>query len=141
MTVQQAAESPHWQVAERFDGAIPLVARFNTAYAKAGDRASYPIQLGVTLALNAPDRRGLPSPAEMSVLESAEDSLVRQTARSAVLVGVITTRRMRQFVLYSRGADWIGDFEAELDALVPSHSAHVVAKVDPEWGLYGEFVR
>jgi hypothetical protein len=97
--------------------------------------------MGVAVPLRAPGEDGLPQGDEFEQLNAIEDRLERLVAGRAVLVGVITTHGMREFVLYTAADDWIEDLHHDLQAAVPSHEIQVMAQTDPKWKVYGSFVR
>ncbi len=139
-TVSTAVEAASWKVYQGEHDGKELFARFNAALANASDRASYPIQIGVALPLNAPDDRGLPQSAEMDELAAIEELLVEMVGTHAVLVGVITTSSMREFVLYSPEGSWIPEFHADLQREVQSHRIDAMARTDADWSVYRSFV-
>lgn len=138
MKVAEATSA--WQVYEGNYSGKPLYARFNTAFRQAGDTADYPIQLGVAIPLNNPDQHGLPASAELDELAAIEDLIVEKVAGNAVLVGAITTNSMREFVLYTNNADWIEGFDHSMQEALAGHTVQVMAKTDPKWDVYGQFV-
>ena len=52
------------------------------------------------------------------------------------MVAVITTSGMREFVLHSDSSDWIGGFQQDLAAALPTHQVQVLAQLDLEWTVY-----
>lgn len=140
-TVLEAQKVDAWQISRGEDDGHDLFARFNAAFRKAVDRESYPIQIGVALPLNEPDDLGLPTTEEGVALGEAEDVLLECAGDRAVLVGVITTHGMREFVLYTDQPDWVAGFREELQSAIASHSVQVMAQSDPGWHVYRTFVR
>jgi Family of unknown function (DUF695) len=139
-TVDEASQSAGWHVFEgQYDGR-PLLARFNAALRDARDRSTFPIQIGVAVPLNAPDDRGMPSEAELAELAALEERVIKAAAGHAVLVGSITTNSMREFVLYSQSPEWIESFDHALQAAVEGHEVQVMARSDPDWNVYGQFI-
>jgi hypothetical protein len=129
-----------WSVSKADYDGRPLLARFNTGYSDATDREDYPIQIGVAIPLKDVDEQGWPSGEENRVLQAVEDTMLSVLGGRAVLVGALTVNGVREFVLYSRDSDWIESFHRALDAAVPSHEVQVMAKQDPAWSTYLEFV-
>lgn len=129
-----------WQVSEgRYDGKR-LVATFNAGARKLVGNRSYGIQIGVAVPIREPDAEGMPGHDELAQLMAFEDDLTHQTMGRAILVGVITTGGMREFVLYTGSGDWIEGFHRDLAAALPSHEVQVIAKTDPKWSVYRQFV-
>lgn len=138
--VKEAESAAAWVVSEGTYNRKPLYARFNSAFSHAGDTAHYPIQVGVAIPLHSPDKRGLPQSAELDELAEVEDLIIEKVAGQAVMVGAITTNSMREFVLYTDKADWIEGFDHAMQAAVRGHRVQVMAKTDPKWAVYTQFV-
>jgi len=130
-----------WQVIQRTNDGRALFARFDKRAARLAKDPRYSIQIGVAIPLRAPDRHGLPNTQEMGQLAEFEDALIERVAEKAVLVGVITTNGMREFVLYTGSGDWIAGFHEELKAALPTHEVQVMAQTDPSWSVYHQFVK
>lgn len=118
-----------------------LFARFDKRAGRLANDPRYSIQIGVAVPFRVPDSRGLPNKQEMGQLDSFEDALIEKVAEKAVLVGVITTNGMREFVLYAGSGDWIPGFHEDLKATLPSHEVQVMAQTDPSWSVYHQFVK
>ena len=112
----------------------------NGALAKVRDRNDYSIQIGVAVPLNDPDDRGLPCDGEAETLGNIEDLVVDIAGDRAVLVGVITTGSMREFILYTRSGDWIEGLHTQLSASVTTHRIDMMAQHDPDWTTYQSFM-
>jgi hypothetical protein len=129
-----------WQVFEgRHDGKR-LVASFNTGARRLVGSRSYGIQIGVAVPFHQQDAEGMLGADELAQLTAFEDELTRQAMGKAILVGVITTGGMREFVLYTGSGEWIEGFDRDLTAALPSHEVQVMAKTDPKWSVYRQFV-
>jgi hypothetical protein len=76
----------------------------------------------------------------MDELAAIEELLVEMVGTHAVLVGVITTSSMREFVLYSPEGSWIPEFHADLQREVQSHRIDAMARTDADWSVYRSFV-
>jgi hypothetical protein len=130
-----------WQVFEGQNAGKRLVASFNTGARKLVGHRNYGIQIGVAVPFLRPDAEGMPSTDELAQLSAFEDDLGERASGRAVLVGVITTAGMREFVLYTGSGEWIEGFHHELQAALPSHQVQVMAKMDPKWSVYQQFVK
>lgn len=128
--------SDEWAVAEGEMDDAPVVVRFNKSIAAAAGHPEYSIQIGVALPLRNPDPGRLPSPEEAEELNAIEDALDRLVGDKAVLVAVVTTSEMREFVLYTGSGDWIAQFDADLQAAVGDHAVQVMAQTDSQWNVY-----
>lgn len=116
----------------------PLVARLDTSAEQLMGR--YSVQVGVAITFNDPTPEGFPTPDETKQLESIEATLLRKAVEQSVLVGVITTGGMREFVLYTNSSTWLEAFHEAMKKAVPTHQIHVIAKNDPDWAVYKSFV-
>ena len=130
-----------WTVFEGKHGGRPLLARFNTGVEQHVGSAAYPIQIGVAIPFLAPNEAGMPTAEEAKQLSAFEDALVARAGQSALLVGAITTGGMREFVLYTGASEWLPAFHKDLKAAMPTHSVQMMAKTDPSWSVYRQFVR
>lgn len=115
-----------------------MIARFDTSTEQLMGR--YSIQVGVAVPFNDPTLEGLPGPDEQTQLDRIEKTLVRKADEQSVLVGVITTGGMREFVLYTNSSAWLEGFHETMKAEVTTHPVHVIAKNDPDWSVYKSFV-
>ncbi len=138
-TVEATQEA--WDISRGEYDDMLLLARFNSAYRRASNLTDYPIQIGVAIPLVSPDAHGMPGSHEEVELAAIEETILREAAGQAVLVGVITTKSMREFVLYTTTGDWIESFHLRLSSGVASHEIQVMAKRDPEWTVYRQFVK
>jgi len=129
-----------WQVFQGTSEGRALFARFDRRAGRLASDPRYAIQIGVAVPFRAPDSHGLPNPQEMEQLDAFEDALIEKVAAKAVLVGVITTNGMREFVFYSGSGDWIPGFHEDLKATLPTHQVQVMARTDPSWSVYRRFV-
>lgn len=127
-----------WMVVTGTHEEKPLIARFDTSSEQLKGR--YSIQVGVAIALNAPTPEGFPAPEEDQQLSRIEAKVVAEAAKESVLVGVITTGGMREFVLYTNSSTWIEDYHHTLADAISTHEVQVMAKTDPQWSTYQAFV-
>jgi hypothetical protein len=137
----EGAVSDEWQVSEGLYDGKRLISSFRTGARGLAGRPQYSIQIGVAVRLLAPDSYGMPRAAELAQLTEFEDALTQRSSDKAILVGVITTRGMREFVLYTGSGEWIEAFHGDLIAALPTHKVQVMAKTDPKWFVYRQFVR
>lgn len=139
-SVVQAAAAPAWQVGESASEGVPLVVRVNAAFRQATDRSDYAIRIGVAIPLNDPDEAGLPQGDELEELNDIEDTLVEGAAEHAVIVCVLTTTAMREFVFHSQTSDWIEQFHRAMKEAISGHQVQVMAQRDPEWSVYEQLI-
>jgi hypothetical protein len=129
-----------WMLAEGENDGQPMLARFNEAAKVLVGAPGFNIQIGVAVPFNAPGNDGMPSEDDMAQLEAFEETLIEHAAPRAVLVGVITTGGMREFVLYAGASEWIEGFHRSLQSAMPTHDIHVMAQEDSDWSTYRAFV-
>jgi hypothetical protein len=129
-----------WVLAEGEYDDKPIVTRFNEAAKVLVGSPAYTIQIGVAVPFNAPNDAGMPNDEEMDQLEAFEEVLIEHAAPRALLVGVITTDGMREFVLYTGSHDWIESFHKDLQAALTTHDLQVMAQKDADWSTYRQFV-
>jgi hypothetical protein len=139
-SVAQAAEASDWSVSEGVSEGSRLIVRANTAFRQAANRSDYGIRIGVAVPLDDPDESGLPQGAELEELNHIEDTLVARAEAHAVLVCVLTTRSMREFVFHSQTSDWIEPFHRDMQGAIPEHEVQVMAQRDPGWSVYEQIV-
>jgi hypothetical protein len=128
-----------WSVMQGLHDGKPLVARINQGAGSLAGDPNHNIRVGVAIPVHNPDRNGFPEAAELEMLASFEDALVKRTGQHATLVAVLTTRAMREFVLYTGSAEWIAAAHSDLRALLPTHEVQMVADLDPAWSTYRYF--
>jgi hypothetical protein len=125
-----------WSILKGENNGRPMFVRLNKgAHAVAGS-AAYGIRVGVAIPLRNPRPDGLPDEAESEQLAAIEDVLVADSSEHAILVAVITTSGMREFVFYTGAGDWIPDFHQRMMRATSSHEVQCIAKHDPGWTVY-----
>lgn len=86
---------------------------------------------------NRPDCR---SPSEDAELGEIED-LIRcsfQEHAESLLVAIITTSGMREFVLYTRDPQRVTQRFQQLRNHIASHELQLIVQLDKTWGIYGQ---
>ena len=129
-----------WQVSEGQNDGRRLIASFRTGARGLVGSRRYMIQIGVAVPLLAPGPDGMPGSDELAQLVAFEDAMMERLGDKAVLVGVITTGGMREFVLYTGSREWIAAFHESLKSVLPTHDVQVMAQTDREWSVYRRFV-
>ena len=129
-----------WQMSTGENDGQPLLARFNAGPRALAGSSRYPIQIGVAVPLRVPNAEGMPGPDEMRQLDAFEDAVIARAGTRAILVGVITTGGMREWVLYTGSGEWIPAFHEDLKTALPTHQVQVMAQTDPKWSVYRQFV-
>jgi hypothetical protein len=125
-----------WSILKGENDGRPMFVRLNEgAHAVAGS-AAYGIRVGVAIPLRNPRPDGLPDKAESEQLAAIEDALIANSSEHAILVAVITTSGMREFVFYTGAGDWIPGFHQRMMRSTSSHEVQCMAEHDPGWTVY-----
>lgn len=119
----------------------PIIVRTNTGAARLAGDSRFPHRVGVGLPLRKPDERGFPPPEEMAALDAMEDKLVLAlTAEgTALLVLVITTAGMREFVFYTSAPASVDSQLKRFQQKVETHELQHVVNEDSNWSVYKMF--
>jgi hypothetical protein len=129
-----------WSVSEgQYNGRVMIV-RSNTGYREAGSVPRYEHQVGIAVPLRQAEPTGLPSPTEDALLGEVENTIcgsLEQEAES-LLVAVITTGGMREFVFYTRGPENVKRRFEQLRNQITSHKIQLMIKSDRTWQTYAE---
>jgi len=129
-----------WSVGQGdYHGNIMIV-RSNTGYKEFGSLPGYEHQVGIAVPLRAPEPTGLPSPAEEAELAQIEDALCQSLEAQAesLIVAIITTSGMREFVFYTRAPQNVKQRLEQLRSSITSHEIQWMIQPDKEWDLYGQ---
>ena len=127
-----------WSVAHGENNGRVVIVRSNTGYKAFSKIAGYEHQVGIAVPLNAPEPTGLPSPAEDAELGVIEDAVcvsLEQDAES-LLVAIISTGGMREFVFYTRAPDEVKRRFEELQTALASHEIQLMIQTDKDWKVY-----
>ena len=128
----------NWRVFQGSYEGSPMVLRIDETYRRGRPPAEYPYQVGVTVPFNDASADGLPGEGDMADLELAEEVVASE--QRSLLVAVITTQGMREFVLYAAQTGWIEAWAEQLDAQVADHDVQVIAQDDPGWETYHQLM-
>ena len=101
----------------------------------------YKYRAGFAVPLLNPNPDGLPTNEEMEVLNSIEEALSLELEKNqeALLVLVITTSGMREFVCYTKNPDVVNRAMNIVQSKFTSHKVQSYVENDPNWGLYKQF--
>lgn len=127
-----------WTVSRGHYQGKPMFGRFNEGVASLAGRAEFPTQIGVAVPLNDPTEDGLPQGAEFAELNEIEDRLEQRltVGNESLLVGVITTAGMREFILYSSDAKQAVAKVQHLAQTIRHHQLQWVVNDDPQWQVF-----
>jgi hypothetical protein len=128
-----------WSVSESKHNAQDLIIRINTGYREYKSLSGYEHQIGIAVPLIKPETTGLPSTTENEQLGEIEDQICESLEKEAMslLVAVITTSGMREFVFYTRNPRQVEDSVVELRKRIASHQLQLMIQPDKAWGVYG----
>ncbi len=84
---------------------------------------------------------GFPEPAEDAELGVVEETIIARIAGHAVLVAIVTTNGMREFVAYTGDGSWLPEFDRGLQIAVTTHEVQIDARTDPDWSVYRQLVK
>jgi len=117
-----------------------MIVRSNTGYREFGSLPGYEHQVGIAVPLRAPEPTGLPSPAENAELSEIEDVICDSLEHQAesLLVAVITTSGMREFVFYTRAPQELQQRFPQLRGRITSHEIQLMIQPDKTWGVYAQ---
>jgi hypothetical protein len=135
----KASDAKSWAVYSCLYDDKPMVGRINQGAQSLAGSPAHNIQIGVAVRVKSPDKNGFPQANELKQLAAFEERLVERTRDEAVLVGVLTTESMREFILYTGSGDWIPQAHTDLKTLLPTHEVQMIAKTDPDWSVYWHF--
>jgi hypothetical protein len=129
-----------WSVGQGQNDGRVMIVRLNTGYRKLGSVPAYEHQVGIAVPFRTPEPTGLPSSAENAELGEIEDlicdSLQEQT--ESLLVAIITTSGMREFVLYTRAPQELQQRFEKLRSRITSHEMQMMIQPDPGWEIYAQ---
>jgi len=127
-----------WAILQGQHAGKPMIVRSNTGYRKFGSVPGYEHQVGIAVPLHAPETSGLPSPGENAQLAAVEDTIcpALEEQASSLLVAVITTSGMREFVFYTRSPQEARRRFEQLRGRITSHEIQLMIQPDRDWAVY-----
>src|SRR5438045_1965863 len=122
-----------WRVAQGTYEGHSLILRYRDGVAALAGHPDYGHHVGVVITFAHPQPNGYPGRDEIAVLNHFEESLgVLEENNESILVAVLTTNGMREYVLYT--ADPVGAAARYAAVEVPpSYQVEMLARADPEW--------
>jgi hypothetical protein len=141
-TEDETPATHNWFVSERIHGGNPMIVRADAAFRGRGGVAGYTHQVGIAVPLRKPEPNGLPSTEESEQLNLIEETICGEleTGRESMLVGVITTNGMREFVLYTKDPKKMQERFARWQELLVSHELQLMIQPDRAWDVYNNLV-
>ena len=131
-----------WKVGQGDYGGKVLIARFNAGLKEIAGHPEYPYQVGIAAPLREPTEQGLPTVDEDERLAVLEQQIAKvlEDARESLLVGVLTTGGMREFVFYTADAVAVREKFERLRKSISSHELQLMIHEDPGWHVYRQFI-
>lgn len=117
-----------------------MIVRTNTGYRNFKSVPGYEHQVGIAVPLRNPDVTGFPGASESAVLDGIEDTICTSLEDQAesLLVAVITTGGMREFVFYTRLPHHVEEHVLKLRQRITSHEIQFVIQADRDWNIYAQ---
>ena len=129
-----------WALAEGEHNGGTMIIRTNTGYRDFKIVPGYEYQVGIAVPLRNPEVTGLPGAAEGAVLGEIEDTICSSLEEQveSLLVAVITTGGMREFVFYTRQPHRVEERVVKLRERITSHEIQLVIQSDRDWEIYAQ---
>ena len=117
-----------------------MIVRSNRGYREFGGVRGYEHQVGIAVPLSKAETTGLPSSTEDALLGEVEDIICSSLEEQAesLLVAVITTSGMREFVFYTREPQRVRQRFEELRNRITSHEIQLLIQSDRTWRAYAQ---
>jgi hypothetical protein len=130
-----------WSVASGDSDGKPIFIRINTGASAVSKLPAFGHRVGIAVSLQAPDASGLPTPDEAATLSQIEEAVeaALRVGHETILVVVLTTGGMREFVLYSAAPQNIEAAIGTVQARFPSHEIQFYIQPDADWDAYASF--
>jgi len=128
-----------WQLAQGLREGKPIIVRMNASIEEFRGHPELTYQVGVAIPFKAPDENGLPSAEESAALDQIEDLVfdTLQVQGRSVVVAVITTGGMREFVLYAVDPEEVKLNHTRLcKAVRTGHEVQLMIQTDPKWNVF-----
>jgi hypothetical protein len=129
-----------WSISEGHYNGRVMIVRSNTGYREAGRVPLYEHQVGIAVPLRKSETSGLPSATEDALLGEVENNICSSLEEQAesLLVAVITTGGMREFVFYTRDPHSVKRHFEQLRNRITSHEIQLMIQSDRTWRTYAQ---
>ena len=130
-----------WTVASGDNEGKTIFVRLNTGASAVSKQSALRHRIGIAVLLRAPDASGLPTPDESATLSHIEEAVeaALRVGHESILVVVVTTGGMREFLLYSAAPQKAEAAIATVQAQFPSYQIQFYVQPDAEWDAYASF--
>ncbi|MBC3807663.1 DUF695 domain-containing protein [Undibacterium seohonense] len=131
-----------WAIAEGKTETYPFQLRFRKIPASF-PRAHYPIRINIFWKMNMPQKNGLASPADISLMHSFEDRLVATTESDgvAILTLVLTGRGEREFVFFVHSKQEFLKRLSNMPQEIARYPIEIHANETSSWDYYDNEMR
>lgn len=129
-----------WTVATGTNSGQGMFVRRNTGYLQFKSVPGYDHQVGVAVPLRNPEATGLPGAAELAQLSEIEDIICSSLEDQAesLMVAVITTSGMQEYVFYTRNPHSLQQRFEELRKRITTHEIQLMIQTDRAWRVYDQ---
>ena len=129
-----------WSITKGQHNDRVMFVRMNTGYRELGSVPGYEHQVGIAIPLRKAETTGLPCPAESALLGEVEEIICSSLEKQAesLLVAVITTGGMQEFVFYTRDPYRVRQRFEELRNRITSHKIQLMIQSDWTWRVYAQ---
>jgi hypothetical protein len=130
-----------WTVASGDSEGKPIFVRLNTGAAAVSKQPALAHRIGIAVLLRAPDASGLPTADESATLSQIEDAVAAalRVGHESILVVVLTTGGMREFMLYSAAPQNVEAAVETVRAQFPNYQIQFYVEPDADWDGYASF--
>jgi len=139
-TLDQLPIDGPWEIRQgERDGNVVIV-RSNAGYRGCGSLREYAHQVGIAVPLRSPEPTGLPSAEEAAELMGIEDTIcpALEERGESVLVAIITTTGMREFVFYTRAPGAVRQRFERLRDSIHGHEIQLMIRPDKDCAVYAQ---
>ena len=130
-----------WTVASGDSEGKPIFVRLNTGASAVSKQPALAHRIGIAVLLGAPDASGLPTADESATLSQIEDAVAAalRVGHESILVVVLTTGGMREFMLYSAAPQNVETAVETVRAQFPNYEIQFYVQPDADWDGYASF--
>ncbi len=128
-----------WLLAQGSNEGKPIIARINASVDGFRAHPELRYQVGIAIPLKLPDENGMPQPAEAEELNQIEDLVfeILEVQSRSVVVAIITTGGMREFVFYAVDPEEVKVNHGRLcQAVRTGHQVQLMIQTDPKWNVF-----
>lgn len=129
-----------WTVAKGTHNGQDMFVRRNTGYVQFKSVPGYEHQVGIAVPLRKPEATGLPGCTELAQLSEVEDIICSSLEEQAesLMVAVITTSGMQEYVFYTRAPLSVQQRFEELRKRITHHEIQLMIQSDKSWRVYDQ---